>query len=1680
MEKYIASIFQSSLWIILRTYFFRYRGFIFTLIIILFSIQESSAQAPYGKPNLKAATKEGERLKALIDFKKMEREIMSATRMSHDDYHLFQKFIKVRWMNDEVAFFGKVAKGEITESNLNQYVEELKKSYLLLYPDFLKGKEQLLREDAEEHDKVLVINGPCTNIGFEEGTFNGWAGTYGDRGLTGNDPTNPRAGFNLHCIMTPGMTDPLIPGLSVLAPGSTRSVRLGNTINGGHAAKMVQTFRVDSSNMIFTYRYAVVLEDPQDHDDEERPYFKVRMFTESGQEITCAAYTVLAQPNIPGYNRVCVNANGDAPRGSNDDANIGCAPNPSNPTAGNTIPAVNNDCPNNNLDIYYNNWTTVSIPLNAYYMQNVRIEFTASDCEPSGHLGYAYVDAECSPFSVLNPETICTVTNQTKTLTAPNGFASYRWVGPANSIVGGTSGGTVSTAQTITVNKPGVYQMTLTPVSDNPCPVTTNVTINEYCPPPPVTVSLCESVAGSGTATAVNLDTYRPQVTAHRSPTGTVLSWHSGSPARTTNRITTTSNLTIRSGDRFYAYVDHVDPLVGSDTVMLTFVINPKPVINFPAIPDLCLNAPAHQISGVTPSGGSFTSSTAGAQITTAGLITPSAVGSFSATYTVANSQGCTNLLMRPYIVKAVPTVEAGNTQKFCANNAAITLAGSVTNSLGGTWSGGGGTFTSGASALTGTYIPSSAEISSGSVTLALTTTGTAPCPAVSDNVTYTFEALPAVNAGTDQSFCSSVSTIPLNAIVTNGPSWTWSGGGGIFAPANTLTGTYAPTDAEKAAGSVTLTLRSTGTTVCPVATDAVTYTFEKIRVVNAGNDQTLCATNPSYQLSGSVTHASGGLWSGGRGTFSAGPSSLIGTYTPSVSELTNGLVTLTLTTTGAGNCPHVSDNVTITFEASPQVNAGTDQSFCSTVSSITMNASVTNAPTWSWSGAAGIFAPANTLNGTYTPSDAEKTTGSVVLTLTSSGNLVCPAVSDVVVYSFGKTPEANAGSDQALCAGAPNVSLNGTIINAPGGSWSGAGGTFVSGANSPNGTYIPSGAEIAAGSVTLTLTTAPFGDCPQDADQVTITFEAVPQVNAGTDQQFCATVTMITLDATTTNAPSWSWSGGGGIFSPANTLNGTYLPTDAERAAGSVTLTLTSVGTLVCPSISDAVTYSFEPIPSVEAGPAQTVCANNISINLQASKTNASGIVWSGGNGSYTASPNDMNINYFPSPAEISNGSVTLTLTSTGSILCPAATDQVVITISPAPTINAGADQTVCADNASVTLSGSVTVAGGIAWTNGRGIFNPDAQTLNAVYSPSPGEIAAGRSQLIIISTNNGTCLPVKDTMLIHIIPLPVIEAGENRVSCIGTQVSLQVDALPNVTYAWQKENGQGAGNTNAITVAVLLGEEMYYVTATDNYSCRYEDSVKVIGIPTPVIVLRDTAICENQSVLLNANPTNISNPLALDPNFEWYQNGSLLPNATSQLLVTEQGSYTVKVSLGTCSSSGASNVTVSPLPVPALPDQIKFCSETTSFVELDAGPGAIYLWQPTQETTQKILVTSTGGYSVLVTNEFNCSTADQVNVIQACPPRLFISNSFSPNKDGSNERYNVYGAHFTNFKMVIFNRWGEIIFESAHRSNVWDGTYRDMPIPIGVYPWIITYEGDSEEYKGPYKLEGSVTVVR
>ncbi|HMA48023.1 MAG TPA: hypothetical protein VKP11_12660, partial [Frankiaceae bacterium] len=348
----------------------------------------------------------------------------------------------------------------------------------------------------------------------------------------------------------------------------------------------------------------------------------------------------------------------------------------------------------------------------------------------------------------------------------------------------------------------------------------------------------------------------------------------------------------------------------------------------------------------------------------------------------------------------------------------------------------------------------------------------------------------------------------------------------------------------------VTWNLGNLGNQDRSMSTDAV-YPVPKCGISNLGP---FCAgsTNTHTAPSGMETYAwsltdntSGAEFVGG----ASGTSVVVRT-------VTGGAYTLVLTTGASGFTKQCQ--ATVTVNAPATADAGSDQVVCATSPQASLAGAVSGG-SGTWSGGAGSFSPGPTaLDATYTPTAAEIAAGHVTLTLTCAPAAgPCPPASDQVLLTIAPPATANAGPDQTVCAGSPQVALAGSVGgSATGGTWSGGLGTFTPGASTLNATYTPTADEIAAGGVTLTLTSNdPDGPCPAVSDAMRIAIAPVATADAGADLTVCGTSPQAQLAGHVGGgATNGTWSGGAGSFSPgASTLDAVYTPTAAEIAAGSV-----------------------------------------------------------------------------------------------------------------------------------------------------------------------------------------------------------------------------------------------------------------------------------------------------------------------------------------------------------------------------------------------------------------------------------------------------------------------------------------------------------------------------------------------
>ncbi|MBL7923219.1 MAG: gliding motility-associated C-terminal domain-containing protein [Bacteroidia bacterium] len=82
--------------------------------------------------------------------------------------------------------------------------------------------------------------------------------------------------------------------------------------------------------------------------------------------------------------------------------------------------------------------------------------------------------------------------------------------------------------------------------------------------------------------------------------------------------------------------------------------------------------------------------------------------------------------------------------------------------------------------------------------------------------------------------------------------------------------------------------------------------------------------------------------------------------------------------------------------------------------------------------------------------------------------------------------------------------------------------------------------------------------------------------------------------------------------------------------------------------------------------------------------------------------------------------------------------------------------------------------------------------------------------------------------------------------------------------------------------------------------------------------------------------------------------------------------------------------------------------------------------------------------------------SISNEVEIVPAIT--LYVPNTFTPNGDGLNDTFGVAGEAIKDFRMQIFNRWGQLIFESSNANERWDGTFQGQKVPMGTYVYKVT----------------------
>lgn len=380
--------------------------------------------------------------------------------------------------------------------------------------------------------------------------------------------------------------------------------------------------------------------------------------------------------------------------------------------------------------------------------------------------------------------------------------------------------------------------------------------------------------------------------------------------------------------------------------------------------------------------------------------------------------------------------------------------------------------------------------------------------------------------------------------------------------------------------------------------------------------------------------------------------------------------------------------------------------------------------------------------------------------------------------------------------------------------------------------------------------------------------FNSYPLVDAGNNAVTCANsnLNLSGIIGGGSVTGYWSGTGFGSFLLSSDSLINEYIPSPLDTLVSPIELILTSTGP--CPVNKDTIIVTVEPSPIVNASADQTVCADNaialLDGNISGGATTGE---WSSlGTGTFTPNTSTLNTSYIPSPTDTLNGAVTLVLTATGFGSCNVETDTMVITITGAPTVEAGVDTIwVCSNNANVALSGSVSgpTTSGKWTTTGNGLFSPDNLLLITNYQPSPSDIISGEITLYLESTNNGTCSGAMDSVKVIFTESPVADAGINIIACVNeNSVELQgAISGPTTTGIWSGGSGNYTSSETDLSASysptaaeILSGNLVLTLTSTNNNTCNSEsDFLQIDFVAAPFSNFSATDVCLNEATDFN-----------------------------------------------------------------------------------------------------------------------------------------------------------------------------------------------------------------------------------
>lgn len=447
-----------------------------------------------------------------------------------------------------------------------------------------------------------------------------------------------------------------------------------------------------------------------------------------------------------------------------------------------------------------------------------------------------------------------------------------------------------------------------------------------------------------------------------------------------------------------------------------------------------------------------------------------------------------------------------------------------------------------------------------------------------------------------------------------------------------------------------------------------------------------------------------------------------------------------------------------------------------------------------------------------------------------------------------------------------------------------------------------------------------------------------------------------------------------------------------------------------------------------------------------------------------------------------------TYTVCSRDYLGCSVCSD--IVILDPAPIDLEVSNDTLICENGIGTLEAQAT--GGITF-----LYHWDF-TSNTLSTQLVEPMAD--SLFIVYAENENGCLSLPDTIEVSVRSGINGNISPNSSICPGYPTVIDVNASGgnNGPYTFSWSNGDIETGFSSDQTVNPAATSTYTVTITDGCESTpliLNTEVAVLPLPIPLISTLDSAICEPASFTLTSN----TDASMVEHLFWSISDGQTYLDQES--ITTEMmpsGIYSVQLIVTTpegCvdSTTFTNFLTVYSQPVADFnynPNPVKMFNTEVNLTNYSSN-GETYEWfieegSPSYSQQQHVITTFpdgiTGEYDVMLitTSEFGCIDTAQQTVIVLPEIILYAPNTFTPDGDEFNQQWGIFmeGIDTYNFNLKIFNRWGQVIWESLDPAETWDGTYNGEIVQYGTYTWTIEAKDLVNDAK--YNFNGHINVLR